>query len=101
MAETLPRIDHVIIGAKDLTAAKDYFLKEYGLQGYDGGKHQGGWGTENYLIPLGQGYIEIAAVFDPEAAQTCDWGKCVMCAFSSLLPISLKKARWLVKLQSV
>lgn len=75
MAETLPRIDHLIIGAKDLAAAKEYFLEEYGLQGYDGGKHQGGWGTENYLIPLGQGYIEIAAVFDPEAAQTCDWGK--------------------------
>ncbi len=37
---------------------------------------QGGWGTENYIIPLGAGYIEIAAVWDPEAAQSCDWGKC-------------------------
>jgi Glyoxalase-like domain len=36
---------------------------------------QGGWGTENYIIPLGAGYIEIAAVWDPEAAQSCDWGK--------------------------
>lgn len=45
--------------------------------GYEGGKHQGGWGTENVIIPLGQGYLEIAAVFDPVAAQTCDWGKCV------------------------
>ena len=36
---------------------------------------QGGWGTENYIIPLGAGYIEIAAVWDPEAAQSCDWGR--------------------------
>lgn len=36
---------------------------------------QGGWGTENYIIPLGAGYIEIAALWDPEAAQSCDWGK--------------------------
>lgn len=41
---------------------------------------QGGWGTENYIIPLGAGYIEIAAVWDPEAAQSCDWGKCVISA---------------------
>jgi hypothetical protein len=45
------------------------------LAGYPGGKHQGGWGTENYIIPLGEGYIEIAAVFDEEAAKSCDWGK--------------------------
>lgn len=77
MAESLPRIDHIIIGARDLAAARRDFLEKYGLQGYEGGKHQGGWGTENYLIPLGAGYIEIAAVFDPEAAQTCDWGKLI------------------------
>jgi hypothetical protein len=54
--------------------------------GYEGGKHQGGWGTENVIIPLGQGYLEIAAVFDPVAAQTCDWGKCVS-AVSMAAPI--------------
>ncbi len=52
--------------------------------GYEGGKHQGGWGTENVIIPLGQGYLEIAAVFDPVAAQTCDWGKCVYCTVEQL-----------------
>lgn len=73
--EALPRIDHIIIAAKDLSAAKAHFLDTYGLGGYEGGKHQGGWGTENWLIPLGAGYIEIAAVWDPEAAQSCDWGR--------------------------
>jgi hypothetical protein len=73
--EALPRIDHIIIGAQDLRAAVKHFYDEYGLAGYEGGKHQGGWGTENYIIPLGAGYIEIAAVWDPEAAQSCDWGR--------------------------
>lgn len=52
--------------------------QNYGLAGYAGGKHQGGWGTQNYIIPLGAGYIEIAAVFDEEAAQGNDWGRYVM-----------------------
>ena len=55
--------------------AADWFLREYGLGGYMGGRHQGGWGTENWLVPLGAGYLEIAAVWDAEAAQSCDWGK--------------------------
>lgn len=54
---------------------KQVSLQTYGYAGYVGGKHQGGWGTENYIIPLGEGYIEIAAIFDEEAAQTTDWGR--------------------------
>ena len=38
--EALPRIDHIIIGARDLNAAVDHFYTEYGLSGYEGGKHQ-------------------------------------------------------------
>ncbi len=45
---------------------------------------QGGWGTENYIIPLGAGYIEIAAVWDPEAAQSCDWGRSVLRAWGAV-----------------
>ncbi|KAK9834753.1 hypothetical protein WJX74_009501 [Apatococcus lobatus] len=71
---TQPRIDHIIIAAKDVKAAADSFCKEFGLAAYVGGKHDG-WGTENYIIPLGEGYIEIAAVFDQKAADTCDWGR--------------------------
>lgn len=50
-------------------------LQTYGIAGYQGGKHQGGWGTQNFIIPLGEGYIEIAAIFDEEAAKGCDWGR--------------------------
>ncbi len=40
--EALPRIDHIIIGAQDLKAAVKHFYDEYGLSGYEGGKHQVG-----------------------------------------------------------
>lgn len=70
----LPRIDHIIIGARDLKAAADYFYEEYGLASYVGGKHQG-WGTENIIVPLGEGYLEIAAVFDEDLAKKIDWGQ--------------------------
>ncbi|EIE25604.1 hypothetical protein COCSUDRAFT_52943 [Coccomyxa subellipsoidea C-169] len=74
---SLPRIDHIIIGAKDLKAAADYFYETYGLASYVGGKHQG-WGTENIIVPLGEGYLEIAAVFDDELAEQIDWGQLVL-----------------------
>ena len=70
----LPRIDHIIIGAKDLKAAADHIYATYGLKSYVGGRHQG-WGTENIIVPLGEGYLEIAAVFDEELASTIDWGR--------------------------
>ena len=71
----LPRIDHIIIGAKDLKAAGDHIYDTYGLASYLGGRHQG-WGTENIIIPLGEAYLEIAAVFDEEIANNIDWGRC-------------------------
>lgn len=33
MADTLPRIDHLIIGAKDIHVAAKHFLDVYGLGG--------------------------------------------------------------------
>ena len=73
---SLPRIDHIIIGAKKghLQAAADDICAKYGLKSYVGGRHQG-WGTENIIVPLGEGYLEIAAVFDEELASTIDWGR--------------------------
>lgn len=70
----LPRIDHIIIGAKDLQAAGDHINNTYGLASYVGGRHQG-WGTENIIVPLGEAYLEIAAVFDEAIANQIDWGR--------------------------
>ena len=69
----------------DLIGAGSELCRFVHRAGYEGGKHQGGWGTENVIIPLGQGYLEIAAVFDPVAAQTCDWGKCVFYIVGQLI----------------
>ena len=71
----LPRVDHIIIGAKDLKAAGDHIYDTYGLASYLGGRHQG-WGTENIIVPLGEAYLEIAGVFDEELANNIDWGRC-------------------------
>ena len=70
----LPRIDHIIIGAHDLQAAGDHIYNTYGLASYVGGRHQG-WGTENIIVPLGEAYLEIAAVFDEALANKIDWGR--------------------------
>ena len=70
----LPRIDHIIIGATNLKSAADHLYETFGLRSYTGGRHQG-WGTENIIVPLGEGYLEIAAVFDKELAKTIDWGR--------------------------
>ena len=70
----LPRIDHIIIGAKNLKAAGDHVYDTYGLASYVGGRHQG-WGTENIIVPLGEAYLEIAAVFDEKIANEIDWGR--------------------------
>lgn len=70
----LPRIDHIIIGAKDLKAAEKHIYDTYGLASYVGGRHQG-WGTENIIVPLGKAYLEIAAVFDEAIADKIDWGR--------------------------
>ena len=71
---SLPRIDHIIIGAKDLKAAGDHIYDTYGLASYVGGRHQG-WGTENIIVPLGEAYLELAAVFDAEIAHQIAWGR--------------------------
>ena len=55
-------------------AAQSAHMQEYGLTAYEGGRHQG-WGTENWLVPLGEAYLELAAVFDDEVAEKCDWGR--------------------------
>ena len=60
MANDLPRIDHIIIACKDVKAAANDIYERFGLGSYEGGKHAG-WGTQNYITPLGAGYLELAA----------------------------------------
>ena len=45
------RIDHVIIGARDIEAVADRLWERHGLASLPGGRHPG-WGTHNRIVPL-------------------------------------------------
>ena len=50
------RIDHAIIGARDIEAVADRLWEQHGLASLQGGRHPG-WGTHNRIVPLGGPYL--------------------------------------------
>jgi hypothetical protein len=62
------RIDHVIYATQDLDAAAARLEAEHGLVAAGGGRHAG-IGTENRIVPLGGGYLELIAVVDRAEAE--------------------------------
>jgi hypothetical protein len=70
------RIDHVIYAARDLDEVAARLLREHGLTAVGGGRHDG-MGTHNTNIPLGNGFLEILAVADPEQAQGSPLGRAI------------------------
>jgi hypothetical protein len=62
------RIDHVIYATRDLDAATALLEADHGLVVEGGGRHAG-IGTENRIVPLGGGYLELIAVVDRAEAQ--------------------------------
>ncbi len=67
------QIDHVLIAASDLDAAAGRYESEHGLRVAGGGRHTG-IGTENRIVPLGRGYLELIAVADPDEAASSPLG---------------------------
>ena len=61
------RIDHVIYATSDLDVAAARIESELGVRVVPGGRHEG-LGTHNRIVPLGDGYLELLAVCDPEEA---------------------------------
>jgi len=61
------RIDHAIIGARDIEAVADRLWERHGLASLPGGRHPG-WGTHNRIVPLGGSYLEILGVADEHEA---------------------------------
>jgi hypothetical protein len=61
------RIDHAIIGARDIEAVADRLWEQHGLASLPGGRHAG-WGTHNRIVPLGGQYLEIIGVVDENEA---------------------------------
>jgi hypothetical protein len=62
------RIDHVIYATQELDAAAARLEAEHGLVADAGGRHEG-IGTENRIVPLGGGYLELIAVVDHAEAE--------------------------------
>lgn len=61
------RIDHVVLGSKDLDLTAERFADEYRLMSVPGGRHAA-WGTANRIVPLGDDYVEFLAVVDQKVA---------------------------------
>ena len=62
------RIDHVIYATRELDATAARLEAEHGLTAKGGGRHAG-IGTENRIVPLGGGYLELIAVVDRAEAE--------------------------------
>jgi len=67
-------IDHAILATADLEAAARRLSDEHGLEVTSGGRHLG-IGTENRIVPLGPGYLELIAVVDPDEAARAPLGR--------------------------
>lgn len=72
-------IDHVLVPVDDLDAAGAVVEARYGLASIDGGRHPG-WGTANRIIPLGDAYLELVAVVDPDVAARSTFGRWIAAA---------------------
>ena len=69
-------IDHVILPVADLAQAAAEMDTRYGLASIEGGSHPA-WGTVNRIVPLGDAYVELVTVIDPEAAAQAAFGRWV------------------------
>jgi hypothetical protein len=70
------RIDHVLWGTQDLDAASARMEAE-GLTVVPGGHHVG-QGSGNRIVPLGNAYIELMAIDDPEEAAGSPIGRVLL-----------------------
>jgi hypothetical protein len=77
------RIDHVIYAASDLAAATEQLEALLELPAAGGGRHDG-LGTENRVIPLGGGYLEVLAIADAEKAAGSDLGRALQARIASV-----------------
>ena len=67
------QIDHVLIATADLDVAVARLRETHGLTPSGGGRHAG-IGTENRIVALGRGYLELISVVDPAEALSSPLG---------------------------
>ena len=68
------QLDHVLLAVADLATGARQLAAEHGLEPYEGGRHPG-WGTANWIIPLGESYLELIAVVDEDEARESAFGR--------------------------
>jgi len=69
-------VDHVIVCVPDLERSVRSFEQRHCVSSVPGGRHDG-HGTANRLVPLGDAYIELVAVVDPDEARGSGFGSWV------------------------
>ena len=74
------RVDHLVIAVEDLDRAPAAFAERTGLPVIAGGQHP--WGTANVLVPLGDAYLELAAVTEPATAAGTPFGELMLAALA-------------------
>lgn len=89
-------IDHVLIAVADLAVAARQMEAHYGLASLEGGRHPG-WGTANIIVPLGETYLELAAVVDAAEARQSVFGRWV----ASGANISGRPIGWAVRTDDI
>ena len=67
-------LDHVLFAVA--RASAPHLPRQYGLEPYEGGRHPG-WGTANWIVPLGDAYVELVAVIDEGEARGSAFGRWV------------------------
>ena len=75
------QIDHVLLATDDLEAGDRLLASAHGLITTGGGRHDG-IGTYNRIVPLGNGYLELIAVRDPEEAAASPLGAILAAAIT-------------------
>jgi catechol 2,3-dioxygenase-like lactoylglutathione lyase family enzyme len=68
------RIDHVLFAVRDFAETTARLSAEFGLEAVEGGRHTG-WGTANWIVPLGASYLELIGVLDPASATGNPFGR--------------------------
>ena len=69
-------LDHVLMAVADLATAGREIEVRHGLASIEGGRHPA-WGTANRIVPLGDSYLELVAVFDAVKATESAFGRWV------------------------
>jgi hypothetical protein len=73
------QLDHVLFAVADPRSGTPLVPPQYGLEPYAGGRHPG-WGTANWIIPLGDVYLELVTVVDESEARESSFGRWVASA---------------------